>query len=61
MIDSLGIDIIEVKRIKNFMDKWEDRFLLPSPHGGEGKGEGAIVICMNTSASEILSLCIEER
>ncbi len=53
MIDSLGIDIVEVKKMKNLMDKWEDRFLLPSPHGGEGKGEGAIVICINTCASEI--------
>jgi holo-[acyl-carrier protein] synthase len=27
MVNSLGIDIVEVKRIKNLMDKWGDRFL----------------------------------
>lgn len=36
MVDSLGIDIVEVKRVKTLMEKWGDRFLLPSPHGGEG-------------------------
>jgi len=33
MIDSVGIDIVEVKRVKTLMDKWGDHFLLPSPHG----------------------------
>lgn len=27
MVDSLGIDIVEVKRIKSLMEKWGDRFL----------------------------------
>ena len=27
MIDSVGIDIVEVKRVKTLMDKWGDRFL----------------------------------
>jgi holo-[acyl-carrier protein] synthase len=27
MVNSLGIDIVEVKRIKNLMEKWGDRFL----------------------------------
>ncbi len=27
MVDSLGIDIVEVKRVKRLMEKWGDRFL----------------------------------
>ncbi|MCK4385327.1 MAG: holo-ACP synthase [candidate division Zixibacteria bacterium] len=27
MVDSLGIDIVEVKRVKKLMEKWGDRFL----------------------------------
>jgi holo-[acyl-carrier protein] synthase len=27
MVDSLGIDLVEVKRIKNLMEKWGERFL----------------------------------
>jgi holo-[acyl-carrier protein] synthase len=27
MVNSLGIDIVEVKRIRNLMGKWGDRFL----------------------------------
>jgi len=36
MVESLSIDIVEVKRIKILMKKWGERFLLLSPHGGEG-------------------------
>jgi holo-[acyl-carrier protein] synthase len=27
MVESLGIDIVEVKRVKTLMEKWGDRFL----------------------------------
>ncbi|KPL02073.1 MAG: hypothetical protein AMJ73_09255 [candidate division Zixibacteria bacterium SM1_73] len=27
MVNSLGIDIVEVKRVKNLMERWGDRFL----------------------------------
>jgi holo-[acyl-carrier protein] synthase len=27
MVDSLGVDIVEVKRVKGLMERWGDRFL----------------------------------
>jgi hypothetical protein len=33
MVESLGIDIVEVKRVKTLMEKWGDRFFSPLPWG----------------------------
>jgi hypothetical protein len=33
MVDSLGIDIVEVKKVKILIETWGDRFLIPSPYG----------------------------